>query len=209
MPEHHIPKKSGLSFEITAGESFQVRNPAGEQIADLVAFNLADPTEKFSQSYTRSLNSLRVTTGDSLYTTEGNEILTITRDDCGVHDLLYGPCNEWMLDGDGHLQDEPGGCRENLWLSLEPRGFTEAEIPDTLNIFQKSTVTEEKYLDVRRSPADPGDIVTFKAQQDAIVAISACSAATEANGDTLTGIDIIVPEETSVTHATVQDEVPT
>lgn len=204
MEEHRLPKKSGVSFHVDEGETFQVINPEGEQIADMVAFNRDDPTEKFSQSYTRHINGrLRITTGHSLYTTEGNSILTITQDECGVHDILYGPCNEWMLSE--MFPDEPGGCRENLWLSLEPKGFTEEDVPDTMNIFQKSTVTGQTYMDLRRSPANPGDTIEFRADQDAIVAVSACSAADIANGDELTPIDIRVPNDSSLDRATVQE----
>jgi uncharacterized protein YcgI (DUF1989 family) len=207
MEKHEIPKMSGLSFEVEKGDTFDVINPKGEQIADLVAFNRSDPSETFSQSYTRYLSSLRVSTGDSLYTTEGNSILTIVEDDCGVHDLLYAPCNEWLLDHDRYAQDAPGGCRENLWLSLEPKGFTEADIPDTLNVFQKSTVSEQKFMNSHRSPAEPGDTVTFVADQDAIVAVSSCSAASEVNGDELTGIDVVVPDDSTVHKATVREGV--
>jgi uncharacterized protein YcgI (DUF1989 family) len=205
MGKHKIPKMSGISFEVDEGETFDVINPEGEQIADLVAFTQADDDEMFSQSYTRYLSSLRVSAGDSLYTTEGNPILTILEDDCGVHDLLYAPCNEWLLDQDRYAGDAPGGCRENLWLSLEPKGFDEVDVPDTLNIFQKSTVSEQKFMNVHRSPADPGDTVTFEADQDAIVAVSSCSAASEANGDELTGIDVVVPDDSTVHEASVLD----
>lgn len=67
-------------------------------MADLVAFVRDRPDERFSQSYTRDLNGrLRISTGDVLYTTAGEAIPEITEDDCGVHDVLFGPCTEWML----------------------------------------------------------------------------------------------------------------
>lgn len=209
MGKHKIPKMSGLSFEVEEGDTFDVINPKGEQIADLVAFCQSDRNEKFSQSYTRYLSSLRISTGDSLYTTEGNPILTIVEDDCGVHDLLYGPCNEWLLDHERYACDAPGGCRENLWLSLEPKGFMEADIPNTLNMFQKSTVSEQKFMNIHPSPANPGDTVSFVADQDSIVAVSSCSASSEANGDELTGIDVVVPDDSTVHKGTVREETTT
>jgi hypothetical protein len=205
MLEYHIPKKSGAAFYVDEGERFTVINPEGEQIADLVAFNRDDFSEKYAQSYTRHLNNkLRISTGDSLYTTEGNPILTITRDDCGVHDILYGPCNEWMLND--IFQPEPGGCRENLALSVEPEGISEEEVPDTMNVFQKSNVTgDDQKLELDRSPAEPGDRVEFKADQDALVAVSACSADDPANGDELTPIDLEVPEHATIHGASIQN----
>lgn len=206
MLDYRIPRQSGASFHVDEGERFEVINPEGEQIADLVAFNRDDHSEKYSQSYTRHLNSkLRISEGDSLYTTEGNPILTITHDDCGVHDILYGPCNEWMLND--LFQPEPGGCRENLWLSLRPEGITEEEVPDTMNIFQKSTIEgEEQRMELGRSPAEPEDKVEFKAEQDALVAVSACSADDPANGDELTAIDLRIPEHSTIHGASIQNE---
>lgn len=206
MQEYRIPKKSGASFHVDEGQRFEVVNPEGEQIADLVAFNRNDFSEKFSQSYTRHLNNkLRISTDDSLYTTEGNPVLTITHDDCGVHDILYGPCNEWMLND--LFQPEPGGCRENLALSVAPEGIPEDEVPDTMNIFQQSTISgEEQTMELGRSPAKPGDSVEFEAEMDALVAVSACSADDPANGDELTPIDIRVPEHSTIHGASIQNE---
>ena len=205
MNEHRIPKKSAASFHVMAGEAFVVINPKGEQIADLIAFNAHDHSEVSSQAYTRQLNGgLRISLGDSIYTTEGENILTIGEDDCGVHDILHGPCTEWMLED--LFQPEPGGCRENLALAVEHEGIAETQIPNTLNIFQKSVVSEEEQdLELGRSPADPGDSVEFKAEQDALVAISACSAAGFPNGDRLSPIDIRVSDGTTIHNASVQD----
>lgn len=205
---HRIRKQSGTAFEIDRGETFGVATPDGRQVADLVAFVRDDPEERFSQSYTRDLNgTLRISTGDSLYTTAGEAIITITDDDCGVHDILFGPCTEWMLTDRPHregIQNEPGGCRENLALALDAAGVTE-DVPDTFNIFQKSTITDQTYFDVRESPAKPGDTVVFRAERNAIVAVSACSAKGIASGATLGPIDLTLPEGTTIHEESVQD----
>lgn len=135
---HRISKQSGVAFAIESDEKFSVATHEGRQVADLVAFDQEDSTECFSQSYTRDLNGTRrITTGDSLYTTAGEPLLTITVDDCGVHDILFGPCTEWMLTDRPHsdgIQNEPGGCRENLPLALDVIGIDDC-IPDTMNVF--------------------------------------------------------------------------
>ena len=206
---YRIPKQSGAAFTIQRDDPFSVTTPEGRQVADLVAFAQDDVAECFSQSYTRDLNgTLRLTTDDALYTTAGEKILTITDDDCGVHDILFGPCTEWMLTDRPHetgVQNEPGGCRENLALALDAVGI-ERPVPDTMNIFQKSTVTEQTYFDVRESPAAPGDTVTFETAQDAVVAVTACSAKGIASGSSLSPIDLQVPNGTTVHEVSVHDE---
>lgn len=207
--EHRVPKQSGAAFAIDRGETVAVTTPEGRQVADLVAFVRDDPDEYFSQSYTRDCNgTLRITTGDTLYTTAGEPILRIIADDCGVHDILFGPCTEWMLTDrpyeDG-VQNEPGGCRENLALALASAGI-DGDVPDTMNIFQKSTITDQTYFDVRKSPATPGDTVTFEAAQDTIIAVTACSAKGVASGSTLSPIDLQLPDGTTVRDVSVHDE---
>jgi uncharacterized protein YcgI (DUF1989 family) len=207
--EYRIPKQEGAAFTVERDETFSVTTPEGRQVADLVAFVQGNTTECFSQSYTRDLNgTLRITTDDALYTTAGEKILTITDDDCGVHDILFGPCTEWMLTDRAHetgIQNEPGGCRENLALALDAAGIAKP-VPDTMNVFQKSIVTDQTYFDVRESPAAPGDMVTFETAQDAVVAVTACSAKGIASGSTLSPIDLQIPDGTTVHEASVHDE---
>lgn len=204
MDTHRIPEKSGGSFSVSEGEKFTVINPEGAQIADLVAFNRHDPMEYFSQSYTRSMNSrLRISTGDILYTVRGNPMLTITHDDCGIHDILYCPCDAQLLEC--FHDPEPGGCRENLEIVLEPKGI-DMEMPDTLNIFQKSTVADQTYIDIRPSPAEVDDRVTFEAEMDLIVGVTSCSGSGPANGNNLTPIDVEIPDSESIFIDTVQDQ---
>jgi uncharacterized protein YcgI (DUF1989 family) len=208
METTRIPAKSAAAFAVDAGTSFEVATPEPRQVADLVAFDRDDPSEAFAQSYMRDLNGkLRISTGDALYTTRGNELLTITDDDCGVHDIMFGPCTEWMLTdrptGEGR-QDEAGGCRENLALAMHEYSL-DVTIPDTMNVFQQSTVTDQTYFDVRESPAEAGDAVTFRAERDAVVAVSACSAKGVASGTNLTPIDVGVPAGTTVHIASVHD----
>ena len=208
MFTHRISKKSAAAFSVDADTEFSVTTPEPRQVADLVAFVRDDPAEAFSQSYTRDLNgSLRPSTGDALYSIDGRELLTITADDCGVHDILFGPCTGWMLTdrptSDG-LQNEPAGCRETLALAIRAAGV-DRRVPDTLNLFQKSTVTDQEYFDVRESPAESGDTVTFRAERPLLVAVSACSAAGVASGTTLTPIDLALPDGTTVHDASVDE----
>lgn len=205
-----VPKKSAGAFAVDAGATFAVVTPEPRQVADLVAFVRDDPSTAFAQSYTRDLNGkLRISTGDRLYDAAGDPLLTITDDDCGVHDIMFGPCTEWMLTdrptGEGR-QDEPGGCRENLAAALEAVGVDQA-VPDTMNLFQESTVTDQTYFDVRKSPAEAGDAVEFRAEKPVVVAVSACSAKGVASGTTLTPIDLRVPDGTAVRVASVHDGV--
>lgn len=66
-------------------------------------------------------------------------------------------------------------------------------------------MTDQTYFDVRESPATPGDTVTFETVQDAVIAVTACSAKGVASGSTLGPIDLQVPDEITVHGASVND----
>ncbi|WP_331232259.1 urea carboxylase-associated family protein [Natronorarus salvus] len=194
MIEERIPEKQGISFAVDEGERFEVTDPEGEQVADLVAFNRHDVSERFSPKYSyRRNNKLRPTTGDTLYTTEGKPILEFVDDDCGIHDLLYAPCNHWVV-GDYYGQTGEGGCRENLTEVLEPEGVSERDLQETLNVFMKSTVEDQTHVEIAEPESEPGDTVTFEAKQDTIVGVAACSGESTVNAGDTKPIDIRVPE---------------
>lgn len=198
MIDQRIPEKRGVSFRVKKGDPFEVIDPKGRQVADLVAFSQENTSERFSSKYTyRRNHKVRVSTDDTLFTTEGRPILTIGHDDCGIHDLLYAPCNEWVLE-DYYDQENENGCRENLTEALEPEGISEELVHSTLNIFMKSTVAEQTYVDIREPVSEPGDMVEFQAEQDAIVAVSACAGESVVNAGETKPIDLRVPDGTEL-----------
>ena len=198
MKDIRIPEKRGASFRVNEGETFEVTDPKGSQVADLVAFQADDTEERFSSKYTyKKTNKVRISTDDSLYTTEGEQILTIVADDCGIHDLLYAPCNEWVLSDYGQESDTHG-CRENLYEALEPTEVQENQVHSTMNIFMKSTIAEQTYIDIREPESQPGDTVQFEAVQDTIVAVSSCAGEAAVNGGKTKPIDITIPDDSFI-----------
>ncbi|QGX94212.1 urea carboxylase-associated family protein [Haloplanus rallus] len=197
MQERRIPEKRGAAFEVAAGETFDVTDVEGQQVADLVAFAAEDPTERFSTKYTyRRSGRISVTEGDTLYTTEGEPILSITADDCGDHDLLYGPCNEWIL-ADYYGQSGGNGCRENLAEAVEPLGVDPALVLETLNVFMRAEISDG-HIDIQEPQSTPGDTVRFRAERDCYVAVSACAGESTVNAGETGPIDVAVPDGTDL-----------
>lgn len=193
MSELRIPPKRGAAVELSPGEELSVVDPEGGQVADLVAFDPTDERRRLSTKYTmRQTGRLRITTGDHLYSTEGKPMLEIGEDDCGVHDLLFAPCNHWILDEYGQAGDR--GCRENLSQALDEWGVPEHLVQGPMNVFMRTTVTDHEHVDVREPVSDPGDTVTFRAANDVVVAVSACATEATVNGGTAGPIDLRVPE---------------
>jgi uncharacterized protein YcgI (DUF1989 family) len=137
-----------------------------------------------------------VTEGDTLYTTEGEPILSITADDCGDHDLLYGPCNEWIL-ADYYGQSGGNGCRENLAEAVEPLGVDPALVLETLNVFMRAEISDG-HIDIQEPQSTPGDTVRFRAERDCYVAVSACAGESTVNAGETGPIDVAVPDGTDL-----------
>lgn len=183
-----IPSVHAASFRVGPGDEFAVVAPEGTQVADLAA--VTPDGSRLSAAQSRDFaGTLRPTTGDRLVDERGRDLLTIRDDDCGHNDLLYAPCAGWLLEPP---RFEPGevGCRENLSLALG------TPVDDTLNCFMRVDVADAGDLAVRRSPAEPGDRVAFRAEADLDVGVSACATLNRdsgINGEALGPVAVEVP----------------
>ena len=173
-----IPPRSGTSFVLRRGETLTVIDPQGEQVADLVAFALDDRDEAISSG--RSLDyasRIFLTIGDPLYSNRSRVMLRITADDVGRHDFLLTPCSAdtfRIIYGD---EAPHRGCFGNLVEALAPYGIGADRIPVAFNVFMNVVVDGESgalRVDPPRSKA--GDCVTFVAEMDLVVGLTACSA---------------------------------
>ncbi len=193
MVQIDIPPKHGAAVELSTDEELSVVDPEGGQVADLVVFDPTDERLRSSAKYTmRQAGGLRITTGDHLYSTEGTPMLEIVADDCGVHDLLYAPCNHWILDG----YDQPGsrGCRENLSEALSKWDVPEHLIQEPLNVFMRTVITDSDDVNILEPITEPGDEITFRAEDNVVVAVSACAAETTTNDGTPGPISLRAPD---------------
>ncbi len=173
-----IPPRSGVAFELMAGQRLRVIDPRGEQVSDLIAFNRADPQEYLSSGRTFDYASrLFLTTGDLLYSSRSRPMFLIGEDRVRRHDFLLTPCSAdtfRILYGHEHPHR---GCHGNLSEALAPFGISPDQIPVTFNIFMNVDVNGETgEIAVRPPRSKAGDYVDFVAQMDLIVGLTACSA---------------------------------
>ena len=181
---HEIEPKSGAGFELLKGQELLVIDPQGEQVADLVVYNMHDLDELLSNG--RSLdyaNTIYLTTGHQLYSNRSNVMLEIIADDVGRHDFLLTPCSKdtfRIIYG----ESEPcGGCFENLSRSLAQYGVSQASIPCAFNCFMNVTIDGETgELAVLPPRSRAGNSIRFRAEMDMYVGLTACSALQSNNG---------------------------
>lgn len=173
-----IPPRSGVAFELRAGQRLRVIDPQGEQVSDLIAFNLDDTQEYLSSGRTLDYASrLFLTTGDILYSNRSRPMFLIGEDRVRRHDFLLTPCSAdtfRILYGHQHPHR---GCHGNLSEALAPFGIAPDRIPVTFNIFMNVDVNGETgEIAVKPPRSKAGDYVDFVAQMNLIIGLTACSA---------------------------------
>ncbi|TIX49797.1 DUF1989 domain-containing protein [Alteraurantiacibacter aquimixticola] len=173
-----IPPRSGVAFRLDKGQVLEVVDVEGCQVSDLLAFNAGDVREVVSNGRTFDYEeTLKLTTGNTLWSNRSNPMLTITRDDVGCHDFLLTPCSEGTF---RHFYpDEPvhRGCFGNLAEALEPYGVTEDAIPTAFNVFMNVPFDGTSgRISVEPPPSKKGDVLQLEAQMDCVIGLTACSA---------------------------------
>lgn len=164
----------GAAFEVKSGQLLQILTLSGKQVADFVAFNLADRAEYLSTSITRAKNnSLMLQNGMKLYSNRRNELLQLVEDTVGRHDLLFPACDPKRYSEDYKLEDH-ANCKTALAESLTEYGVSFDQVPDPVNWFMNVAIVQKGEFEIRESIAERNDYVILQALSDVVVAISAC-----------------------------------
>lgn len=173
-----IPPRSGVAFRLDRGQTLTVIDPEGEQVADLLAFNAHDTDEVISSGRTLDYASrIYLTAGDPLYSNRSRVLLRIIEDTVGRHDFLLTPCSAdtfRIIYGDAAPHR---GCFGNLAAALAPYGIGADRIPVAFNVFMNVTVDAGTgALKVLAPLSGAGDRVVFRAEEDLVIGLTACSA---------------------------------
>lgn len=171
-----IDPMSARAFEVAAGRVLRITDVDGGQPGDLVAFNVRDLSERFSQSRTRVENAAtRITTGGSLWSNLPfpNVMMTVVEDTYGLHDLLYKPCCRFALRK--RFGCDRDGCLENLARAIEGRGLSVLDVPDPLSLFFRTELDPSGRIKLGRHDSKPGDRIDLRAEMDCLAAVSTCS----------------------------------
>lgn len=191
---NRLEPQTGTGFALSAGQTLTVVDPTGGQVSDLFAFAADDHGEWLSSGRTIDYrNGIYVGAGDRLYSNRSRPMLTITEDTCGRHDFLLTPCSQQTFDllyPDLFGAPHPS-CFDNLCGGLAQYGVEPDQISTTLNIFMNvwTDRTGELHIDPPTSMA--GDRITFRAEIDLHVGLTACSAE-KSNGGVCKPIDYAV-----------------
>jgi uncharacterized protein YcgI (DUF1989 family) len=172
-----IAPQSGTGFSLRAGETLRVIDPRGEQVSDLIAFSQQDVNEWMSSGRSFDYNNtVYLSTGHILYSNRSRPMWSILDDTVGRHDFLYTPCSQETFSILYNTTGHHPSCFENLLCALAPFGIAPDRIPTTFNIFMNVEVDPGGALRIHPPRSRAGDHVTFRAEMDLIVGLTACSA---------------------------------
>lgn len=184
-----IPSRSAVAIELAKGQRLTVIDPEGCQVADLLAYSREDIREVLSNGRTLDYEeTIRLTTGNRLWSNRSNVMLTLEADTVGCHDFLLTPCS---IDTFVHFYpDKPvhRGCFGNLAEALAPYGVTEDAIPVAFNVFMNVPVAPDGKISVEPPLSKAGDSLTLRAEMDLVIGLTACSAYAS-NGGSFKPID--------------------
>lgn len=197
MKRIRIEPQTGVGFEVRRGQTFDVIDVEGEQVADLVAFGKGDSRETLSNGRSFDYNrTLYLTRGHVLYSDRSRPFLTILEDGVGRHDFLFSACSPEMFLREYGASDHPN-CLDNLTRALTDLGISLVTIPTPFNVFMNARVAPDGEIHIAPPRSKPGDSIRFRAEADLLVAISACSAGT-CNNHTWGPIDVEIGEVVSL-----------
>jgi len=185
-----IEPRSGVAFRMVTGQNLTIIDPEGGQVSDLVAYSSEDVKEVLSNGRTFDYEeTLKLTTGNRLWSNRSNPMLEIVEDSVGTHDFLLTPCSRATFEH--FYPDKPvhRGCHGNLAAALEPYGIGSDDIGTAFNTFMNVPFDGQTgRLRVDPPLSEPGDRIVLRADMNCIIGITACSAY-DSNGGTFRPID--------------------
>jgi len=189
---YHIGPQTGTGLALKRGQLLRIIDPEGEQVADLLAFNRLDITEHLSSGRSIDYNgTIFLTRGHVLYSNESRPMFTIVEDTVGRHAFLFEPCSKEMF----RLQYDYDGlhpnCLDNLTTSLAQFNIEAFMITTPFNVFLNVEIQTDGDLTIHPPLTNPGDHITFRAEMDLVIGITACAAGL-CNNYRCTAINVVV-----------------
>lgn len=193
VESHLCAPRLGIAVRVPAKLVIRLTTPEGPQVCDLNIWNYHNPRERFWAARTRQLHLAHVSVHDRLWSILPflRPLVTITADTLGgrhdewggrVHDTLGTRCDPYvdkLISG----EDNDFHCHSNLTRAVLPYGLTEFDVHDVLNVFQVTGLTEQDQYFMETCPALKEDYCEMFAEQELLVAISACPGGDLSNWD--------------------------
>lgn len=182
---------------IKQGQTLRILDLEGNQAADTLFYDAADPENRYSASDTiQRQAALYLTTGSELISSQGDVLLKITADTCGRHDTVGGACSrESNTMRYAHEKEHMHACRDSFICGLHKWGpdLGKRDITCNINFFMNVPVTPEGKLTFEDGISAPGRYVELVAERDVVCLISNCPQLNNpCNGYNPTPVEVLI-----------------
>jgi uncharacterized protein YcgI (DUF1989 family) len=172
-----VAPRTGSAWEVTSGGLIRVEDVEGGQVADVFFVDRADLSDGLSNGRSFDYNgTISLTVGATLFSSRSRALATIVEDDVLRHDFLFTPCSQEMFERQYGVTQPHPNCYANLTLAVALFGVAAETVTVPFNAFMNTAVAENGAISIAAPTSRAGDAITFRADRDVIVAVSACSA---------------------------------
>jgi len=171
-----VPACEGRAFRVSAGQRFRVITPKGSQACDFFAYNAENVQEWLSANITWTwTRHTKPTAGDTFLSRFRRPMIDFIEDGAnGVHDMMIAACDQFRYEQLG-VAGNHQNCADNLCNAMRREGYNIDVIPQPVNLFTNTKVTEDGTFISETEPQAPaGGFVLFEAKMDLICVASAC-----------------------------------
>lgn len=173
-----IPAGDPWTHTIKRGQIFRIVDLEGNQAADTLFYDAADPANRYSPTETiRCQAALYLSTGTRLMSVDGDVLLTIVADTCGRHDTLGGACSrESNTMRYAHEKEYMHACCDSFIRGVQSwrAELGKRDIGPNINFFMNVPVTPDGRLTFADGVSAPGYYVELRAERDVVAVISNC-----------------------------------
>jgi hypothetical protein len=174
---YKIEPQTGTGLALKRGQLLRIIDPEGEQVADLMAFNRLDITERLSSGRSIDYNgTIYLTREHVLYSNKSRPMFTIIEDTVGRHGFLFESCSKEMFRLQYDFDDDHPNCLDNLTTSLAQFNVEPSMITTPFNVFLNVEIRSDGGLTIHPPLTGPGDHITLRAEMDLVIGITACAA---------------------------------
>ena len=174
-----IPAGDYWMHVVKCGETLRIVDLKGNQAAETLFFDAADPADRYSAIDTiREQRNVYLGVGSKLRAVSGNVLLEIVADTVGRHDTLGGACATESNTVRYALEKKTmHACRDSWLLAVAENdefGLTKRDIAHNINFFMNVPITPDGGLTFADGVSGPGKYVEMVAARDVIALISNC-----------------------------------
>ena len=171
-----VAPRAPWSAVLSKGQILTIVDVDGNQAVDFLAYDAADTASAYSaQATLQGQDSVYLTTGSVLRSSEHDPLLTIVATGVERHDTLGGACSkESNTLRYGHHTWSQHGCADNFLAELSRYGLSKRDQVSNVNWFMNVPVDPDGALGIVDGISAPGLSLTLRAERDVLVIVSNC-----------------------------------